>query len=105
MQWRPGQYSRVVSGELAAEVGLVPKAELSVHAPDARRQVSFTRRQVWFEAKPVDTPVYRRDDLPAGFGLTGPAIVEQVDSTVVVPPGMAASVDKYLNIIITVGAR
>jgi len=27
-------------------------------------------------------------------------VVEQVDSTVVIPPGTTASVDKYLNIII-----
>ncbi len=86
-------------------VGLVPKAELSVHASDPKRQVPSTRRQVWFEAKPWDTQVYRRDDLPAGFSFIGPAIVEQFDSTVVVPPGMTASVDKYLNIIIAVRAQ
>ena len=52
---------------------------------------------------PDDTrPVYTRSDLHAGFRFTGPAIVEQVDSTVVVPPGMTAEVDRYLNIIIRV---
>ena len=86
-------------------VGLVPKAELSTHPADPARKVPFSRRPVWFQAKPWDTPIYQRDDLPAGFSLMGPAIVEQFDSTVVVPPGMAASVDRYLNIIITVRAQ
>ena len=45
---------------------------------------------------------YERDDLPCGFSFQGPAIVEQVDATTVVPPGASAEVDKYLNIIIRV---
>ena len=47
---------------------------------------------------PSDTPVYVRDDLPAGFAFDGPAIVDQFDSTVVVPPDWKAEVDEWLNI-------
>lgn len=83
-------------------VGLVPKAELSTHKLEHAASPPFSRRQVWFQAKAWDTAVYQRDDLPAGFNFTGPAIIEQFDSTVVVPPGMTATVDKYLNIIIAV---
>ena len=54
------------------------------------------------EWRAVDTPVYQRDRLPCGFGFQGPAIVEQVDATTVVPPGASAEIDKYLNIIIRV---
>jgi N-methylhydantoinase A len=43
--------------------------------------------------------------LPCGFRFTGPAIIEQVDATTVVPPGASAEVDKYLNIIIRVRDR
>ena len=86
-------------------IGLVPKAELSTHAANGARAVPSAHRSVWFQARPWDTPVYQRNDLPAGFTLTGPAIVEQFDSTVVVPPGMTASVDKYLNILIAVKAQ
>jgi len=35
----------------------------------------------------IDTPVYRRQDLPLGFSVTGPAIVEEYSSTTVVPSG------------------
>ncbi len=87
-------------------IGVVPKAELSVHEPTGRTPLPASRRQVWFDAAAagIDTPVYERTDLPAGFVLTGPAVVEQVDSTVLIPPAMTAEVDKYLNIIIRVGA-
>jgi N-methylhydantoinase A len=84
-------------------IGMVPKAELAAHAPTGATPQPTSRRPVWFDADVgVDTPVYERADLPAGFSLKGPAVVEQVDSTVVIPPGTTASVDKYLNIIIRV---
>ena len=37
-------------------------------------------------------PVYRRDALPAGCTLTGPSIVEELDSTTLVPAGHTLSV-------------
>lgn len=84
-------------------IGVVPKAELAVHEPTGRTPEPVSRRPVWFDAdRSLDTPVYNRDDLPAGLELHGPAVVEQVDSTVLIPPGTTAQVDKYLNIIIRV---
>jgi N-methylhydantoinase A len=44
--------------------------------------------------------VVRRDALLAGNRLRGPAIVEQMDSTTVIPPGFAAEVDRAGNLII-----
>ncbi len=81
-------------------IGIVPKADLLVHEPTGETPEPASRRTVWFADEPHDTPIFERDTLPAGFRLEGPAIVEQVDSTTVVPPWAAAEVDKYLNIII-----
>ena len=83
-------------------VGVVPKAEFAVHEPTGVIPEPVGRRRVWFEGNGLDTPVYERDDLPCGFAFQGPAIVEQVDATTVVPPGASAEVDRYLNIIIRV---
>jgi N-methylhydantoinase A len=47
----------------------------------------------------LDTMIYHRAALPAGARFDGPAIVEQMDSTVVVPPDWRAEVDGYGNII------
>ena len=56
------------------------------------------RRRVFFAGEWHDTPVYDRDTLPAGTRFDGPAIVNQLDSTTVVPPGTVAEIDEWLNI-------
>ncbi len=45
------------------------------------------RRIVVFDGVGLDTPVYWRDHLPAEAALDGPAIIEQFDTTILVPPG------------------
>jgi N-methylhydantoinase A len=49
-----------------------------------------------------DTPFYTRGALRAGDVVAGPAIVEQLDSTVLVPPEVAAEVDEFGNIRMTI---
>lgn len=56
----------------------------------ARRRTLFRQDQA-LDAH--DTPVYRRDALPAGETIPGPAIVLQPDSTTVVPPDFAMEVE------------
>ncbi|MGE0259407.1 MAG: hydantoinase/oxoprolinase family protein [Alphaproteobacteria bacterium] len=52
-------------------------------------------RSAWFpEAGFVPCPVHWRDGLAPGASLTGPAIVEALDTTVVVPPGWTARIDE-----------
>ena len=46
------------------------------------------------------TPVYQRERLDVGVKFSGPAIVDQLDATTVVPPGFSARVDKHRNLII-----
>ncbi len=52
------------------------------------------------------TPFFDRERLRAGDRIEGPAIIEQYDSTTVVPPGLVAQIDRYGNIVVdcTVGA-
>lgn len=84
-------------------IGVVPKATLARHEPTGIVPEPKTRRIVWFNGeRGLDTPVYERETLPAGLVLSGPAIVEQLDSTVVIPPDTRAEVDQFLNIIIRI---
>src|SRR5206468_3223882 len=46
------------------------------------------------------TPFYDRDRLRAGNRIEGPAIIEQYDSTTVVPPGLVAEIDRFGNILV-----
>jgi N-methylhydantoinase A len=58
----------------------------------------------WFDAGgPVPTPRYERNSLGAGRRLTGPVIVEDEWSTVVLPPGAALEVDRAGHLHIDVG--
>jgi N-methylhydantoinase A len=52
----------------------------------------------------VETAVYRRSDLSAGAIFTGPALVEDAESTVVLPPGDVATVDPARHLFIEVSA-
>jgi N-methylhydantoinase A len=86
--------------------GVTRKAELARDETGGAMPEPVERRSAHFagEDGPVDTPVYRRDDLPAGAAFDGPAVVEQLDSTVLVPPGVRAEVDEYRNIRMTIEA-
>jgi N-methylhydantoinase A len=102
-----GEPVQIVTLRLEA-TGLVQKATLTRH-PDAGPDASAARtgeRPVWFpEAQDfVATPIYSRDELKPGNRFAGPAIVEQMDTTTVVPPGMTARVDPYLNLILEIAA-
>ena len=57
---------------------------------------------VYFDGKEgTETTLYERDKLPIGAKLDGPAIVEQFDSTIVVPTGWVGRVDGYANLILS----
>ena len=47
---------------------------------------------------------YRRDRLPAGTELRGPAVIEELDSTTFVPAGVHLAVDRHGNLILTLPA-
>ena len=52
-------------------------------------------RDVWFAATGfTSTPVLWRDGLTSGTNLVGPAIIEAMDATVVIPPGWRARIDE-----------
>ncbi len=46
----------------------------------------------------VHAPVYDRELLTAGMSFTGPAIVEEKDSTAVIGPGAEVAVDRFANL-------
>jgi N-methylhydantoinase A len=60
------------------------------------------RRRVYFGDGWVEAPIYARERLPAGAEFPGPAVVEGVESTCLVPPGSRAHVDAYGDLILEV---
>ena len=65
------------------------------------------RRPVYFAESGgyVECEVYDRQLLPAGATASGPAIVEEMDSTTVIHPGFQFVVDDYGNLHLEVRAR
>ena len=63
---------------------------------------ALVRRMVRFPAGDRETPILRREALVPGSMLQGPAIIEQLDSTTVLPPGFHAAVDEPGNLVIDV---
>ena len=61
-------------------------------------------RKVRFGSDIHDTPVYWRDHLPLDATLEGPAIIQQMDTTLLIEPGDTAKGDEHGNIILHVGA-
>jgi len=96
----PTEPVEVVTWKLSAVGGSqrIALAKASAGSADVRRKA--TRRAYFPEARGyTDTPVYDRYALAAGTSLTGPAIVEERESTTVLPPGVTATVDEYANLI------
>ena len=85
-------------------VGTIDKPDLSEHPVEENPQVPapVEVRKVRFEGSPeyLDTNIYQRTQLPCGCTVSGPAIIEQMDSTSIIPPGWQAYNDPFLNLIV-----
>jgi len=90
-------------------LGRVPKVALKTYPKDGidSRHALRDTRPVFLEETGdfVDCPVYHRGLLRHGNIMTGPAIVEQMDSTTLILPGQEALIDPYHNIVIDVFGR
>ncbi len=79
----------------------MPESEQGPESPDAALRYEG---EAWFRSDGrldrVPTRYYDRVSLQAGAQLVGPAIVNQYDSTTVVPPGISARIDRFGNIVI-----
>lgn len=86
----PGEALEVVSYRLRAEVD-IPKFDWGKNlsssgvangTPESHRSVHFPGNK-----GPVECAIYKTEQLPSQQVIPGPAIVEQADTTIVVPPG------------------
>ena len=83
--------------------GIVKKPNLAEleNTLDDPSKAEIGRRVVHFEESgAVDCPVYDRAKFGRAERVNGPCIIEQMDSTTVVPPNTWFSIDKFGNLII-----
>jgi N-methylhydantoinase A len=62
--------------------------------------VATKKRPVWFGDGFVETPVYKRTDFDTESKIQGPAIIEETESTLILPAEFQLSVDASLNLIL-----
>ena len=89
---------RVEATGLVRKAAFQPQPEEGPDASAAR----IGEREVWMPEAGGWTPcpIYDRAKLRPGNIVQGPAIIEQMDTTTVVLPAMAARVEPYLNLIL-----
>jgi N-methylhydantoinase A len=72
--------------------GRLPPIQLVHQARDSDTRIR--QRTAWFpDIGVVGCNVYRRDAMAPGSAIDGPAIIDAMDSTAVIPPGWAGTVD------------
>ncbi len=64
------------------------------------KQVYFADGDSPRAARPIPTALYRRERLEPGNIVVGPAAIFQLDTTTVIPPGWAATVDGWGNLVV-----
>lgn len=99
-------------GEPVEIVNLRLKLDLAVDKPDLQLEAAQgadpSRAQiatvgVVFREGELQTPLYDRDLMGTGNRIAGPALVVQLDTTTVVPPGWQGEVDAYGNLLLAMG--
>jgi N-methylhydantoinase A/acetone carboxylase beta subunit len=84
--------SVAVVASAPVEKPALPQEELTDRAAEPKA----TRPVWWTETgAAIETPVYEQDEVRAGQTLVGPAIVESPSTTLAVPPGRSAELDRH----------
>ena len=84
--------------------GDLPKPSLpEIDGKWTLEQARKGHRSVWFrDVGFIESAIYDRSRLPVDVKFEGPAIIEQPDTTTVMPPRTYCKTDKYGNLVITV---
>ena len=83
-------------------VGRRPPIDLRLLSQQQQRSIAAPKsRRVDFGTGWTETPILRRENLDPGTHIMGPTIIEQMDSTVVIPPDVHGLIDEYANIVLT----
>lgn len=61
-------------------------------------------RRVHFDQGWLETPVFDREALPIGANIRGPAVIEEMSATTLLPPGCEMTVTRSGNLLLEIGA-
>jgi N-methylhydantoinase A len=86
----------------ATAVGVTPKpklASVAMRGEGPPRSAGPGVRRMFLDGRFWQARVFDRDSLAAGARFEGPAVVEQYDTTTLVPAGFAVTIDSFGNLI------
>ncbi len=86
----------------AASIAVAPAPVERPSSVDVAEIPLKGRRQVYFRGGWQETRIYDRESLQAGSRLVGPAVVEAPDTTVLVNPDQAVTMDRFGNLVMDV---
>jgi len=89
---------RVTAIGITAKPPMAPIGERELQGADKKAKPA-SRRKIYFDGATLDTAVYERKLLTWGNEFDGPAIIDQYDTTVFIPQGFHARVDRLGNVI------
>jgi N-methylhydantoinase A len=80
----------------------IPRAPLEPRSPTGATAESARKghREIWRPGGWTGAAVYDRERLDPGAQLEGPALVEGVDTTIVVPEGFTLSIDGFATAVL-----
>ena len=93
---------RVMNYRIAV-IGRRPQLDMAVFAPTSgkpEQDCRIGKRSVFCDGAWHEAIVYERLDLEVGAEITGPALLEQSDTTIFVDPGLRGRVDAFGNLVI-----
>jgi N-methylhydantoinase A len=99
--------AEIVALRLGAAAAVPSPDLLALGAAPTETPKPASRRSVYFPEPQgrIEVDVWRRSDLPIGFELAGPSIIEEFSSTCVLVPGDKARVGSFGEIIIDCSAK
>jgi N-methylhydantoinase A len=77
-----------------------PREEAAAPLPRPAADAVKGKRKISLNGAMIEATLYERDRLDIGTDVAGPAIVEQFDATIVIPPGWSGQVDGYRNLVL-----
>jgi N-methylhydantoinase A len=96
-----GEPVQIVSIRLAA-IGTIPPLVVRDRPASAGADTVKSKRQLWFhETGAVDASIHDRRRMPPGLKVVGPAVIESLDSTILVPPGWQAKMNEDGFVLLT----
>ncbi len=85
-----------------AAIGEIPTLRISDRTSDAGTNPVKSRRTLWFrDTGAIDADILDRASMPAEFTINGPAVIESLESTILVCPGWQARMDNDGFVVMT----